>query len=495
MPASAKEMDRVLKSGEMVAFSYGFISHDVSEEIMSLVNDLLDALKKSHLKEAIGYFVREFISNANKSNLKRVHFRLLDLDILDPEQYAKGMKTFGKEFRDQLEVYGAELEKCHMYTHVCFQVKEQVLTIEVRNSHLPVHQEEERVSRLIEQSKSIHDTAEAFMSLSDSSEGAGLGVVTTVLMIRSLGLPENAFEFFPDAANKETVARVAIPLDTVPESIAEDISTVIAREIKSIPTFPEKITLLEEILADSDVQFSRVAQVIQSDVALTAELLKMVNSAQYMLPQKVSNIQNAISLIGVKGLRNLIYSFGAQKLLQSQYGSLEDVWEHAYRVASYAYHLAKDNKQAAIADDAYIGGILHDIGKIVIMITNPGLQDTIQKYCAGKGIVGNLVEHLALGSSHARIGMVIGENWNFPEPILAVIEFHHKPLLAPPEYKEMASLIYLADKLTHRNDANFAFSAVEKSILERYGIPDANAFTALEKKLNIYYQEQKAKGN
>jgi putative nucleotidyltransferase with HDIG domain len=479
-----------IDKGEPVSFRYGFMSRDATDYVMEDLNFLLNQINKIDIKEQVDYFVREFISNANKSNLKRVHFIQLGLDMKDSDTYYQGMKTFAQDFHAKLDLYSQEIEKYRMYTETVFQYKNNILTLTVKNSNLPITQESAKVRALIEKSKAIHDTAEAFMAVGDTSEGAGLGVVTTMIMLRSLGLDEKAFAFTVNKEKKETIVKVEIPLTTFTEVEAEAISDVLVKELDTIPAFPERITKLQQLISDSEVDFQKVANIVQSDVAFTAEILRVVNSAQYMLPQKVSNISNALSLIGVKGLKSLIYSYGAQKILQNHYGRMDQIWEHAFRCASYAFHLTKDFAMYTMADDAYIGGILHDVGKIVVLTRKPGLIEKIDAFCMDKGINGNIIENLAMGVTHAKIGAQIAKKWNFPEQIISVIEYHHKPYLAPESAQKLVHLVYMANQLTHVHENNYSFASMEKRILIQFGIKFNRDLQALEKKLNKYYQDQ-----
>jgi putative nucleotidyltransferase with HDIG domain len=314
-------------------------------------------------------------------------------------------------------------------------------------------------------------------------------------MLRSIGLDESFYKVTKDDKNNETIVSVDIYLDTVTEMQVNYISDVILAEIGNLPIFPEKIKELEHMLSDRDVQFTKIASVIQSDLTLTAELLRIVNSAQYMLPQKVSNITNAISLIGMKGLKNLLISYGTQNILSKKFGKMDEIWQHSYRVASYAYHMANDMKRADLQDDAYIGGILHDMGKIIAVTAYPVLMDKINNHCVDKGINCSMIERLSMGLSHARIGADIARHWNFPDSIVDVINCHHQPLLAPDETKDLVHIVYLANILSHIRDQTIYFSLIEKDVLRKYRIRTKQDLIEMEKNLSKYYDEQILKGN
>ena len=138
----------------------------------------------------------------------------------------------------------------------------------------------------------------------------------------------------------------------------------------TLPQFPENVVFIQKLINDPESELTDIARQISMDPSLTADLLKVVNSAQFMLPKKVDNIVEAVKLVGLRGIRNMLFSYGTQKVLKTDQKSL---WDHSYRVAFYSYNLAKNFKRKKdLLDDAYVGGILHDIGKIGLFKRSPG---------------------------------------------------------------------------------------------------------------------------
>jgi putative nucleotidyltransferase with HDIG domain len=474
-------------------FRFGFLGRADTQELNRTLDYLLAALDRENLAEELRYILLEFVTNANKSNLKRVYFHSRQLDIHDPEQYRQGMEDFADQFHAHLAEFGASFDQFGLFTRVRIEVKDRDLFIIVRNSNAAVPEELARVRQLVAKSKLIHDAAEAFMSMLDNTEGAGLGTISSMLMLRNLGLTDANYHFYPDFEANETEVSVRIPLDTVTEKEASAISGVIAREIERLPAFPENVNRVEKLLEDPDVSFEKVAQVVQSDPSLTAEILRIVNSSQYMLPQRVGNITNALSLIGLKGLRGVLYSFGTQRIVAKHYGRMDKLWEHSYRTASYAYNFCREFKLNQLCDDAYVGGILHDIGKVVIYHLHPGLLEKINAHTSDKPVEDELLERLAIGVSHERIGAEISRKWNFPDAIISVIGFHHQPFLAPDENRDLVTVVYLANQLTRVATGEYTHSQTEPAILERFGIVGESDTLALAKKLSALYEKQKLK--
>ncbi len=483
----------VILNSNPIVFRFNNGSKKNMEILINALDKILNETRKSFMKAPLEYIVRECVYNADKSNYKRIHFTHMNLDIKNSDDYYTGIKSFANDYREKIDVYTKELENYKYYTEVEYLIKDNILSIIVKNNNLPISQEIAKVQKLLEKSKAIRDVAEAYMAVGDSSEGAGLGLITIILMLRSLGLDEKSFRFSIDRPRNETVTKIDIPLNSIAEMHLEELSDIIAKEIKFLPQFPEKLTELQKVLSSKEIDFSKVAGVIQSDILLTAELLKIVNSAQYMLPQKVGNIMNAISLIGIKGLKNLIYSYGVQNIMIKHYGQLDELWTHSYLCASYAYNIAKKYKMKDIMDDAYISGILHDIGKIIIYNSHPGLIGRINSFSKEKGIEGNIIENISLGSNHAKIGAMMAQKWNFPDNIVSAIGFHHQPQLSKDEHRIITSIAYLANMLTRAHRQDFSIMDIEKPVLEIFGIKSEIELKALIDELNDLYKLQSRK--
>ena len=196
----------------------------------------------------------------------------------------------------------------------------------------------------------------------------------------------------------------------------------------SLPHFPETILELIRLTEDPRATVAQIAGRIATDPALTADLLKLVNSAHYMLPRRVNNILQAVKIVGMKGLRNLLYSYGAQKILGEKYAEMKTLWEHSYRTAYYAFLLARSFKpKADILDDVYVAGILHDLGQIIVTYLHPEAMEQMARFCKEKDIPPRILERFSFGLNHADIGALIAQKWNFPEQLVQGIKLPPRP--------------------------------------------------------------------
>jgi putative nucleotidyltransferase with HDIG domain len=190
-----------------------------------------------------------------------------------------------------------------------------------------------------------------------------------------------------------------------------------------------------------------------------------------MLAKKVDSISEAVKLVGIRGIKNLLYSYGTQKVLGDDTADKKQLWEHSYKTAFFAYNLIKNfKKDNNLLDDVYVGGILHDMGKIIFSNVHPDLLGKIREFCAEKNLPASTFEDLAAGMNHAEIGALIAEKWNFPESLVSAIRFHHDPLSAPKEWKDLVDTVYLANMFCEYENGSVTFDQFEPEALENFGI-------------------------
>lgn len=485
-------IDHAVRDSQTLEYRFSFVSNADAGFLMDVLRRVLFLKGLSDSFDELNYILMEWITNANKANIKRIYFKSRGLDISNPSDYESGISGFSTAIQSGYDSFIKGFEELGLQTRVLFEMTTEVLRFSVINSACATAQEERRVRAVIANAGRIRNTIEAFERMADKLEGANLGTLTSILMMRRLGLTLDDYQFMPDRGRNETAVRVTVPVNIVTLRQADRVADVILSALESLPGFPENISRLQRLIADENVDFAKVAAIIQSDPALTADLLRLVNSAQYMLPKKVSSITNALSLIGIRGIKNLLYSFGTQQLFEKNLGRFDSLWEHAFRTASYAYNLARETRFKALCDDAYLGGVLHDMGKILVYHVRPGLLPAIREHCGGRIDSGSLLETLALGATHARIGGDIAAKWNFPDFLISVIQFHHAPLLAKDADREITALVYLANMICHLVDKEICVESLDGNVLEMLGIGH-ESMPALMNKLDGLYKEQKNK--
>ena len=191
---------------------------------------------------------------------------------------------------------------------------------------------------------------------------------------------------------------------------------LIIKICQKIPPLPSSILELLQKLANPESSVQDIGQIIERDQALSAMILKQVNSAYYGLPRKVYSLRQAVALLGINEIRHLALRLSLRKTLLSE----EDLFLHALKVATLS-ELRSDEIDPSLA---YTAGLLHDIGKLVLKIT---FKESYQRL-RGRGLWGPALqqaERELFHLDHAEAGGLLAEFWQLPPVLVEAIKNHH----------------------------------------------------------------------
>jgi len=484
-----EKIKKAAQSGIPLTIITVTLPHEVEVYVERVLAIFLKQVELEKLKDYVVYCVQELAVNAKKANTKRVYFIERGLDLVNQEDYKLGMTTFKEDTLSNIGHY-LQLQKGKgLYIKLIFQIKKNVIYIEIRNNIAITETELVRIHDKLARSRQYNSLEDAFSQVLDDSEGAGLGLVILVLMLKKMGLDEDCLDI--TGTGNETIARLVIPLDKTRLENLSSLSRAIVESVNSLPQFPENVVMVQKMINDPKSEMIDIARQISMDPALTADLLKIVNSAQYMLAKKVDNISDAVKLVGMRGIKNLLYSYGTQKILEGDTDEKKLLWEHSYKAAFYAYNLAKNFKKGDnLLDDVYVGGILHDMGKIIFASVHPDLLSKIKIFCADKGMSASTFEDLSAGMNHAEIGSMVAEKWNFPEHLIHAIRYHHDPTSCAPEEQELVYTVYLANMLCEYENGNITYDQLEPLVLDGFGITSKKQIESLLKRFSAGFKKE-----
>jgi putative nucleotidyltransferase with HDIG domain len=476
-----EKIKKAIKSGLPLTVTTYTLPKEIEVYLEKVIDVFLRHTNQLNLKDYIVYCIQELVVNAKKANTKRVYFQERGLDINNQNDYKAGMEAFKEDTLSNIAHYLHLQKEKGLYIKVILQIKRNTIYIEVRNNIHTTKMEQIRIHDKLARARQYNSMEDALTQVLDDAEGAGLGLVILVLMLKKIGLDDDALSI--KCKDKYTVASISIPLDSAMLENLSDLSKAIIEDINSLPQFPENVLLVQKLIADPDSDMPAIARQISMDPALTGDLLKIVNSAQYMLAKKVENISDAVKMVGIKGIKNLLYSYGTQKVLGDDTIDKKALWEHSYKTAFYAYNLVKNFKNdATLLDDVYVGGILHDMGKIIFSNVHPDLLNKIKTFSTERNLPASTFEDLSAGMNHAELGALIAEKWNFPPRLVAAIRYHHEPDGVPDDLKDMVDTVYLANMFCEYENKNVSFDQFDAGALENYGLDNKKKFdTILER--------------
>lgn len=225
-----------------------------------------------------------------------------------------------------------------------------------------------------------------------------------------------------------------------------DLNRIIG-QIEDLPTLPRTVLKITELVNNPKSSAKDLARIITDDQVLTARLLKLVNSSFYGFPQRISTVTGAIVLLGFDAIRNLLLTtsvfdmFSNNKKL-SKFNQ-EKFWDHSLGCAVGAKVIGNVLRHDKI-EELFVGGLLHDIGKIVEMMFMPKQFSKIADYVNDNHTLMRTAEEALLGYNHAEIGKLLGERWNLPPKLISIIAHHHQPRAAG-HFTLEAAIVHLAD--------------------------------------------------
>jgi HD-like signal output (HDOD) protein len=211
-------------------------------------------------------------------------------------------------------------------------------------------------------------------------------------------------------------------------------------------SLPEISVKINEMVDDPKCSAAHIGKVIGKDAALTARLLKIVNSAFYRFPSRVETVSRAITIIGYRELRDLVFAAtvsGMFERISTDIIDLDSFWRHGI-YSGILSRLIADNCQVLHGERLFVAGLMHDIGQLIISYKLPKLMRAIMDLSDKEGIALYEAEAQILGFTHAEVGAELMKAWSFPETQQNVARYHHNPSAAKDSILEV-NIVYLAN--------------------------------------------------
>jgi len=479
------EISRKIQGNEPINISFKYIDEELLLILNSILAKILAKADQLFLLNSLITILREAAVNALKANAKRVYFQKKSLDITDPAHYKKGMALFKKEVIGEFRIIQKDLQSSDYRIEMGFRIKNDSLLISIRNNTSILPEEQDRIRVRMQKAIKYNDFSDAYAEIQDDSEGAGLGIVLSILFLKNMGIDPGKFSI---RSEKDiTMTTLVIPSELRPSGITTKVQAHILSEIDGIPTFPQHILELQRLCNNPESSISEISERIMVDPALVTDVIKLSNSAAFFPGKRIEGISEAIMTIGMKNVNAILTVSLARRILNERYASYEQIWEHCHRTAFYARKISSILHLEGVSDRAFMAGLLHDLGKIILLATDLSLVEKIAKIVNNRKIITSTVmEEISIGISHSAIGALIAEKWNFPEYLVEAIKNHHSPLSSG-KNNDVVCVVYLANMFCGIEDRRYSFYYVEQDVLERYGIADKREFDALHKKIKTRY--------
>jgi len=255
------------------------------------------------------------------------------------------------------------------------------------------------------------------------------------------------------------------PADDKQPLDAAELKQQVLSSVKDLPPMPQVADKAKKLTADPNVSFSDLANLIETDQAIVARVLKMANSAFYGAVGKIASVKQASVVLGLKTLNELLSLACASELLSKSlkgYGlKSEQMWKHSLSVAAGSRFIA-ENVFPSKADDVFSAGLIHDVGKLIL---DPYIFE--RKKIFDKALKKNkrswfAAERDVLGFDHSETGSAVCQMWRIPREVTTAIRYHHEPSLSPE--KDLAYVVCAADAIAISIEENQDGDTIKKVV-------------------------------
>jgi HD-like signal output (HDOD) protein len=232
-------------------------------------------------------------------------------------------------------------------------------------------------------------------------------------------------------------------------ALVEELERSLAARRLELPSLPEVVLKIRRALSDDSVSIAEIARLLGSDPALAARVLKIANSALFYRGTKpITSLSEAVTRLGQRMVRNVALSYAAQQVFigygsQQLRGYLTAVWQHSVHVAALAHMLARI-KTATNPDEAFLAGLLHEIGKLYILMRAKDHPDLLAAEAAFQSV---------LAAWHPRMGRAVIEAWELPSELAAAVGDHQTCALAAGHPPTLTDVLAVANYLAEHSAA------------------------------------------
>ncbi len=278
----------------------------------------------------------------------------------------------------------------------------------------------------------------------------------------------------------------------IPDDEQALLQQVLSSQI-NIPPQPAILLEIDKLVSKPSNNMVAIGNLINKDVGLSAAIFKLVNSSFYNSPVPITNIQKAITVLGLTQVTNLIKGLSLRKAIGDQGVAFDKFWERSQEIAALCAIIAKKQISACniAADQAYMAGLFHECGVPILMQRFP-------EYCkafrlnSGSNWPDFHDEDRRFNTDHAIVGYLVTRHWNLPEFICQAVRYHHDRLSVDHAALTMVSMLRTAHHLHSRlhRQGDPEWSGIKSSTLEEIGVDDDIATEFIEDVLDKFTQQQ-----
>lgn len=231
------------------------------------------------------------------------------------------------------------------------------------------------------------------------------------------------------------------------------VKTSIEKSVQDLPALPGVVTRILKETEDPDTCAQTIERMIGMEPALASKVLRVVNSAYYGLSGQVTSLAQATVILGLQQVRNLVLSVGAFSTMKPktprQNQMMESFWLHSFGTAAATQCISQRKKLSITeGETAFVGGLLHDIGRLFLFSNFTQTYDQVVAYADHKKVQVEVAEKKLLGLTHSDVGMQMAIHWKLPKALVRIIGGHEGPFKDDTAPDPLLYSVHIGDWLT-----------------------------------------------
>ena len=266
------------------------------------------------------------------------------------------------------------------------------------------------------------------------------------------------------------------------ETLASEQVQQLTSQIKSLPSLPDLyVQLLNELRRD-EPSISRIVRIVSQDFGMCTKLLQLVNSAVFGLHQPMSSVEEAVNYLGIDTVKGLVLSlqvFSLFERLRIKDFSYEELWSHSWTTGMWAKRIVTaETRDGVKADQAFLAGLLHDVGKLVLASALPTQFQTAVAEQRSRKCPLRIAEQEIFSTTHAEVGGYLLGLWGIPAPVVEAVAWHHAPAKDPSRAFSIATAVHVANGLEHERSGRVLreYPPLDDAYLQAIGVSEQLSF-------------------
>lgn len=296
------------------------------------------------------------------------------------------------------------------------------------------------------------------------------------LILKSL---DSTHQYLAKPCDPETLKTRILRATSLQESISNDALKNLISQLGELPSLPALYEKILSLLRQPDVSSVNLSDAIKKDIGMTAKILKFANSGYVGLKRKISGLDDAVSYLGMDYIRSIILTigaFGRLKQFQIDGSTLEEFWDSSLKVAEAAKAITiSQTSSRTMAEEAYVGGLLHACGKLVLSANFPSKYLEVNKMVAEEGRSLLDAEVKIFGAHHGQVGAYILGLWGLAGPIVEAVHWYRNPSSSIPVDFQPLTAVHVSSALIfgeaeEGEQSFFSHADLDEEYLEKIGL-------------------------